>query len=185
MANIFTVPTSGFISFDNNNFGGTDLQPLSSSPRILHDGKSGLTVSCTTTSSNIERFSVEGSKGRLFTVTDILTGTLFTVSDSAGLPVLEVLDNDTVVMGEFDTNTLVVSGTRVGIGNVPFGTNKLSVSGNLTVVGNISSTGDIATVGAIYLSNLPTYATDSAAKAGGLTVNRIYKTSTGELRIVV
>jgi hypothetical protein len=148
MANIFTVPTSGFISFDNNTFGGTNVQPLSSSPRILHDGKSGLTVSCTTTSTNVERFSVEGSKGRLFTVTDILTGTLFTVSDSAGLPVLEVSDNDTVVMGEFDTNTLVVSGTRVGIGNVPFGSNVLSVSGDvaistnekLTVVGNISAT---------------------------------------------
>jgi len=141
MANIFTVPTSGFISFDNNAFGGTSVQPLSTSPRLAYDGLAGLTVACTTSSSNLTRFSVEGSTGRLFTVTDILTGTLFTVSDSAGLPVLEVSDNDTVVMGEFDTNTLVVSGTRVGIGSVPFGTNKLSVSGNLTVVGNISANG--------------------------------------------
>jgi hypothetical protein len=34
------------------------------------------------------------------------------------------------------------------------------------------------------LPGLPTYATNSAAVAGGLAVNRIYKTSTGELRIV-
>jgi len=141
MANIFTVPTSGFISFDNNTFGGTNIQPLSTSPRLMYDGKSGLTVSCTTTSTNIERFSVEGSMGRLFTVTDVLTGNLFTVSDSAGLPVLEVSDNDTVVMGEFDTNTLVVSGKRVGIGNLPIGTNVLSVSGDVVINGNI--TGDL------------------------------------------
>jgi hypothetical protein len=141
MANIFTVPTSGFISFDNNNFGQTSVQPLSTAPRLAYDGLAGLTIACTTSSSNLTRFSVEGSTGRLFTVTDILTGTLFTVSDSAGLPVLEVSDNDTVVMGEFDTNTLVVSGTRVGIGSVPFGTNVLSVSGNLTVAGNTTLSG--------------------------------------------
>ena len=139
MANIFTVPNSRFISFDDNPFGQTNVQPLSTAPRLAYDGLAGLTVTCTTTSSNLTRFSVEGSTGRLFTVTDILTGTLFTVSDSTGLPVLEVLDSDTVVMGEYDTNTLVVSGTRVGIGSVPFGTDKLSVSGNLTVTGNISS----------------------------------------------
>jgi len=37
----------------------------------------------------------------------------------------------------------------------------------------------------VSLSGLPTYATNSAAVAGGLAVNRIYKTSTGELRIVI
>jgi hypothetical protein len=143
MANIFTVPTSGFISFDNNAFGGTNLQPLSTAPRLSYDGLAGLTVACTTSSSNLTRFSVEGATGRLFTVTDILTGTLFTVSDSAGLPVLEVSDNDTVVMGEFDTNTLVVSGKRVGIGNVPYSTNKLSVSGGVTITGDISASGKL------------------------------------------
>ena len=44
---------------------------------------------------------------------------------------------------------------------------------------------DLTVTGAISLSGLPTYATNSAAVAGGLTVNRIYKTSTGELRIVI
>lgn len=139
MANIFTVPTSGFISFDNNTFGQTSVQPLSTAPRLAYDGLAGLTVTCTTTSSNLTRFSVEGVTGRLFTVTDVLTGTLFTVSDSAGLPVLEVLDNDTVVMGEYDTNTLVVSGKRVGIGNRPVGTNVLSVSGDVAINGNITA----------------------------------------------
>jgi hypothetical protein len=44
---------------------------------------------------------------------------------------------------------------------------------------------NLTATGAISLSGLPTYATNSAAVAGGLLVNRIYKTSTGELRIVI
>ena len=35
------------------------------------------------------------------------------------------------------------------------------------------------------LENLPTFADNSAATSGGLSVNDVYKTSTGELRIVV
>jgi hypothetical protein len=34
-------------------------------------------------------------------------------------------------------------------------------------------------------ATLPTYANNAAAISGGLSVNSIYKTSTGELRIVV
>jgi len=39
----------------------------------------------------------------------------------------------------------------------------------------------VTTVGTI----LPTYANNAAAVSGGLAVNSIYKTSTGEVRIVV
>lgn len=38
---------------------------------------------------------------------------------------------------------------------------------------------------ALNLSNLPTYADNAAAVAGGLADNDVYKTATGELRIVV
>lgn len=37
----------------------------------------------------------------------------------------------------------------------------------------------------LNLLNLPTYANNAAAVTGGLSVNDVYKTSTGELRIVV
>lgn len=37
----------------------------------------------------------------------------------------------------------------------------------------------------LNLSNLPTYADNAAAVAGGLADNDVYKTATGELRIVV
>ena len=37
----------------------------------------------------------------------------------------------------------------------------------------------------LNLLNLPTYANNAAAVTGGLSVNDVYKTSTGELRIVI
>jgi hypothetical protein len=45
-----------------------------------------------------------------------------------------------------------------------------------------TTTGDFVTV---VDSILPTYANNAAAISGGLAVNSIYKTSTGEVRIVV
>jgi hypothetical protein len=37
----------------------------------------------------------------------------------------------------------------------------------------------------VTLTNLPTYANNAAAITGGLSVNDVYKTATGELRIVI
>ena len=37
----------------------------------------------------------------------------------------------------------------------------------------------------LNLLNLPTYADNTAAVAGGLSVNDVYKTASGELRIVI
>ena len=44
-------------------------------------------------------FSVEGSVGELFTITDSLTGQLFGVNNVSGLPILEVYDDNTILMG--------------------------------------------------------------------------------------
>ena len=59
---------------------------------------------------------IQGSQGQLFSVTDDLTGTLFSVNDISGIPILSVDSDDTVTMGTFGENTLVVTGSRVGIG---------------------------------------------------------------------
>ena len=59
---------------------------------------------------------VQGSQGQLFSVTDSLEGTLMSVNDISGLPILEVTSDDKVVMGTYNQNTLVVNGDKVGIG---------------------------------------------------------------------
>ena len=57
-----------------------------------------------------------GSSGSLFSISDSLVGSLMSVNDISGLPILEVFDTDKVVMGTFGQNTLVVTGSYVGIG---------------------------------------------------------------------
>jgi len=46
-------------------------------------------------------FTVQGSQGELFSVTDSLTGSLFSVNDISGLPILEVFSDSTTNMGNY------------------------------------------------------------------------------------
>ena len=52
-------------------------------------------------------------------------------------------------------------------------------------IGTISPQRKLHVNGTIRLEGLPTYSGNSTAIAGGLSTNDVYKTSTGELRIVV
>jgi len=83
-------------------------------------------------------FSVEGTQGSLFSVDDSLSGSLMSVNDISGLPILEVFSDDRLVVGTYNANTLVVTGSRVGIGtSVPVA--KLQVSGNISASSFTSS----------------------------------------------
>jgi hypothetical protein len=76
---------------------------------------------------------IQGSQGQLFSVIDSLTGSLMSVNDVSGLPILEVFSNDTVVMGTYGAPGLTVSGSTVAIsasllsttqtGSLPTGSN--------------------------------------------------------------
>jgi hypothetical protein len=138
MANVLTVPNSGIISFNNTAYSDLTVPDLSASARIGYDGGGGINItSYTTDVTALDRFTVDGTQGRLFSVSDVLTGTLFSVNDITGLPILEVTDDDTVIAGKYNSNALVVSGDQVSIGNIPFSTAKLGVSGDITVTGTI------------------------------------------------
>ena len=66
-------------------------------------------------------FKVEGSSGELFSITDDLTGSLFAVNDISGLPILEVFDDDTVLMGNYQApslNTTVKLNPGTGLSTV-------------------------------------------------------------------
>lgn len=84
--------------------------------------------------------SFTGDNGSLFSVSDSLTGTLMSVNDIAGLPILEVFDNSSIVMGEYGTNTLVVSSDKIGIlTNNPLYALDVNGTANFTETVTISS----------------------------------------------
>jgi hypothetical protein len=85
-------------------------------------------------------FDVQGSQGQLFSVTDNLTGTLFSVNDISGIPILSVDSDDTVTMGTFGTNALVVTGSLVGIGTTS-PSNTLDVNGTANIQTALTASG--------------------------------------------
>lgn len=83
-----------------------------------------------------------GNSGSLFSIVDSMSGSLMAVSDVSGLPILEVFSDDRVVMGKFNSNALVVTESRVGIGkSAPNST--LDVNGNTIITGSLTVTGTI------------------------------------------
>ena len=58
-----------------------------------------------------------------------MSGSIFSVNDVSGLPVVDVWSDDRVFMGKYNASDFVISGSRVGVGtNSPRA--KLEVSGS-------------------------------------------------------
>jgi hypothetical protein len=89
--------------------------------------------------SNLSVFKAEGGNGTLFEVTDQLSGSLFSVNTIAGIPILEVFSNNRLVAGQYGSNALVISGSKVGIGlATPLSNKSLSISGDAQVLGSFT-----------------------------------------------
>jgi hypothetical protein len=54
-------------------------------------------------------FTVQGSQGELFSITDSLSGSLFSVNDISGLPILEVFSNGTTLIGNYADPMLITT----------------------------------------------------------------------------
>jgi hypothetical protein len=144
MSNVLIRPDSGVLEFNTSLAGASGLQNLNSGTRLTYDNFGGINIlSYASGASGIDRFSVDGARGKLFSVADDLSGSLFSVNDVGGLPILEVFDDNTVVAGAFGTNDFVVSGNSVGIGRPPAAGFKLVVGGNVNVEGDIRTTGQV------------------------------------------
>jgi hypothetical protein len=76
----------------------------------LSVGNTSVTGSLNVYKSGSTVFRVQGSQGTLFEITDSLSGSLFSVSDISGIPILEVFSNDTVKIGTFGNEAIIVNG---------------------------------------------------------------------------
>lgn len=117
MANVIINPQSGILEFNTGTAGSSVFDAsLSGAARLtFNTGEVNLKSYATGV---LDRFTVDGAQGRLFSVSDSLTGTIFSVNDIAGLPIIEVnsTTTDIVNIGTYGTNALVVSGSAVGMG---------------------------------------------------------------------
>lgn len=145
MPNILINPNSGIIEFTTGTAGessfNTNFTGGANAVRFGYDNFGGLNITNYSTGvSGIDRFSVDGANGRLFSVTDNLSGSLFSVNDIAGLPIIEAFDDNTVIMGAFNRNDFVLTGNALGLGGLPnTGTTKLYVSGNMLLSGTLTT----------------------------------------------
>jgi hypothetical protein len=73
---------------------------------ISGSGQNILTVIGSGNSTTSPLFSVQGSSGELFSVTDSLVGSLFSVNDISGLPIMEVFSDNTTLWGSYQAPSL-------------------------------------------------------------------------------
>jgi len=58
-------------------------------------------------------FLIQGSQGELFSVTDNLSGSLFSVNDISGLPVVEVFSDSTTLIGNYQAPSLYTTARSI------------------------------------------------------------------------
>jgi len=85
------------------------VNPLSQS--VLITGSLGLTGSLNIFKSGSTVVDIQGSTGQLFSITDSLTGSLFSVNTVAGLPIIEAFSDNTVNIGKFGVYPIKVAAT--------------------------------------------------------------------------
>jgi hypothetical protein len=73
---------------------------------ISGSGQNILTVIGSGNSTTSPLFTVQGSSGELFSVNDSLVGSLFSVNDISGLPILEVFSDNTTLVGSYQAPSL-------------------------------------------------------------------------------
>lgn len=85
--------------------------------------------------------SFEGSAGQLFSIANILTGTIYSVNDVSGIPSIEVIDTGLVKLAQYSGNVVIGSSTDTGEA-------KLQVTGGGFFTGQI---GNSRTTRGVYI----------------------------------
>lgn len=99
-------------------------------PKIVFSGADATTgpqnITLRVYPTNSGTLSFEGSAGQLFSITNSMSGTIYSVNDMSGIPSIEVLDTGIVKIAQYSGNVLLGTGTDDGV-------SKLQVSGSANV----------------------------------------------------
>lgn len=156
MPDIRIVPGNAIMSFTSSlNFIERLTQDPSGSLNLYGSGSTGRT----------ELLSVDGNNGRLFTVSDDLSDSLFSVNTIAGLPVIEAFANNSVNIGQYSAPPIKVTGSQAIITGSLFGTASWAT--------NVANNGvtSIATNNGVTGGTITSTGTIGLATAYGDTIN--------------
>ena len=141
--------------------------------------------------------SYEGTAGQLFSISDGLTGTIFSVNDISGIPSIEVLDTGLIKLNQYNGQTVVGGASAAGTAELtvyPSAAANLGVvvrgassqSGNLqewqnnsgTILARVASDGLIFTTAGVRFSDGTTQTTASFSRSiDGGTPSTIFTTT--------
>lgn len=150
--------------------------------------------------------SFEGTAGQLFSITNSLTGTIFSVNDVSGIPSIEVTDAGIIRLAQYNGNvgigtatpstTLHVQGNiiasdKVGIGTASttgiIGSNVLTVFGNVNIVSPNGAylVNGVATTGGTSSGGSPTMVVVSGTTQSATKDNRYVITNASTTTITL
>lgn len=99
---LFNTVTGLTVNGDLRVTGNTRVEDMTGRTAIFSAASQNVvTIIGSGNSSSCPIFSIVGSQGELFSVNDSLNGSLFSVNDISGLPVLEAFSDDTILMGSY------------------------------------------------------------------------------------
>jgi len=177
---IFITPASGTVDF-NNGIAGSVLgtiatmkvyDSLTTGNLSIQNATSGVRFLNRANTGNV--FEAYGTYGNLFTISDDLTDSIFSINNSAGLPVFDVYSNNSVYAGQYASGDFVISGNKVGVGTRS-PASKLQVNGSL-IAGGVDNGSVIfyrstnpATIGS---TDAVLYVSDRSNSDWGITIDK-------------
>jgi len=105
----YTDTSTGTKYFYSTSWQSTLLSNVTSSRMYISSSTgtvSGSSLIVYGSGSTLPIFTVQGSQGEVFSVTDSLTGSLFSVNDISGLPIIETFSDSTTLIGNYNAPSL-------------------------------------------------------------------------------
>lgn len=113
-------------------------------------------------SSTVGTLSFEGNSGQLFSMTDTMSGTIFTVNDVSGIPSIEVLDTGVIKLAQYG-GYVYVAGTTNAVSTV---SGVFQVHGGAGIGGNLYAGSNVVVQGTTNASSTITGALQVYGGAG-------------------
>lgn len=152
----------------------TPNRGAASEPNILFrgaDAASSATISLRVyNSGTVGTLSFEGSSGQLLSITDTMSGSIFSVNDVSGIPSIEVFDTGEVRLAQYNGFVDILNPVQATSTN----SGALQVSGGVGIGGNLYVGGTI--FGVASVTGVITTATNVA---GGAANRIVYQTAPG------